>query len=86
MCVCVKCSRLLIYIVGKYSRYGGSARRVPRRGQGVHGAAKGTLIYRRLFTQTTRFTHFTHVPLLEIRSTEREKLDRVAIKYDRSYV
>lgn len=40
--VCVKCSRLLAYTVGKYSRYGGSARRVPRRGQGVHGAAKGT--------------------------------------------
>lgn len=28
--------------VGKHSRYGGSARRVPRRGQGVHGSAKGT--------------------------------------------
>jgi len=37
----VKCRGSLAYIVGKYSRYGGSARRVPRRGQGVHGAAKG---------------------------------------------
>lgn len=41
----MKCERALFVTVGKYSRYGGSARRVPRRGQGVHGAAKGTCTY-----------------------------------------